>query len=134
MRPNRPMRRAEGQGIGSTMTDAGGRRPESQGATTHAGGDAGDAINLQGDWSKDGPVSNPFGAKGSFDIYTSGAATLLVESELAVTSGGAAAVLELATLNGTNGFTLADPNDRGMMDVVGFDTTAPAVIADFVRT
>ena len=27
----------------------------------------------------------------------------------------------------------ADPNDRGMMDVVGFDTSAPAVIADFVR-
>ena len=33
----------------------------------------------------------------------------------------------------SNGYTLADPNDRGMMDVVGFDTTAPAVIADFVR-
>ena len=33
----------------------------------------------------------------------------------------------------SNGFTLADPNDRDMMDVVGFDTTAPAVIADFVR-
>jgi 60 kDa SS-A/Ro ribonucleoprotein len=32
-----------------------------------------------------------------------------------------------------NGFTLADPNDRGRMDVVGFDTTAPAIIADFVR-
>ncbi|HEX5222119.1 MAG TPA: TROVE domain-containing protein [Verrucomicrobiae bacterium] len=33
----------------------------------------------------------------------------------------------------SNGFTLADSNDRGMMDVVGFDTTVPAVIADFVR-
>jgi 60 kDa SS-A/Ro ribonucleoprotein len=33
----------------------------------------------------------------------------------------------------SSGFTLADPNDRGMMDVVGFDTSAPAVIADFVR-
>ena len=33
----------------------------------------------------------------------------------------------------SNGFTLADPNDRGMMDVVGFDASAPAVIADFVR-
>ena len=33
----------------------------------------------------------------------------------------------------SNGFTLADPNDRGMMDVVGFDTTVPSVIADFVR-
>lgn len=34
----------------------------------------------------------------------------------------------------SNSFTLADPDDRGMMDVVGFDTTAPAVIADFVRS
>jgi len=34
----------------------------------------------------------------------------------------------------SNGFTLADPNDRGMLDVVGFDTTVPAVIADFVRS
>src|ERR1051325_1842258 len=33
----------------------------------------------------------------------------------------------------SNGFSLADPNDRGMLDVVGFDTNAPAVIADFVR-
>ncbi len=33
----------------------------------------------------------------------------------------------------SNGFTLADPNDRGMLDVVGFDSTVPAVIADFVR-
>ncbi len=33
----------------------------------------------------------------------------------------------------SNGFTLADPNDRGMLDVVGFDTSAPAVIADFIR-
>jgi 60 kDa SS-A/Ro ribonucleoprotein len=33
----------------------------------------------------------------------------------------------------SNGFTLADPNDRGMMDVVGFDASAPAVIADFIR-
>jgi 60 kDa SS-A/Ro ribonucleoprotein len=30
-------------------------------------------------------------------------------------------------------FTIADPNDAGSLDVVGFDTTAPAVIADFVR-
>src|SRR5437016_6821733 len=33
----------------------------------------------------------------------------------------------------SNGFTFADPNDRGMLDVVGFDTSVPAVIADFVR-
>ena len=34
----------------------------------------------------------------------------------------------------SNGFTIADPKDHGMMDVVGFDTTVPAVIADFVRS
>ena len=33
----------------------------------------------------------------------------------------------------SNGFTLADPNDRGMLDVVGFDTSVPAVMADFIR-
>ncbi len=31
-----------------------------------------------------------------------------------------------------NAFTIADPNDKGMMDVVGFDTAAPAVMADFL--
>lgn len=30
-------------------------------------------------------------------------------------------------------YTVADPKDAGMMDVVGFDTSAPAVMADFVR-
>ena len=30
-------------------------------------------------------------------------------------------------------FSIADPNDAGMMDVVGFDTAAPAVLADFIR-
>jgi 60 kDa SS-A/Ro ribonucleoprotein len=33
----------------------------------------------------------------------------------------------------SNGFTLADPDDRGMLDVVGFDNSVPAVISDFVR-
>jgi 60 kDa SS-A/Ro ribonucleoprotein len=31
------------------------------------------------------------------------------------------------------GFTIADPNDAGMLDVVGFDTSAPSVMADFAR-
>jgi 60 kDa SS-A/Ro ribonucleoprotein len=44
--------------------------------------------------------------------------------------GGAKAVVVGMT---SNGFTIADPNDRGMLDVVGFDTSVPAVIADFVR-
>lgn len=30
-------------------------------------------------------------------------------------------------------FTIADPNDAGMLDVVGFDASAPAVMADFAR-
>lgn len=32
-----------------------------------------------------------------------------------------------------NKFTIADPTDAGMLDVVGFDTSAPAVMADFAR-
>ena len=34
----------------------------------------------------------------------------------------------------SNGFTIADPNDAGMLDVVGFDTATPSVIADFATT
>jgi 60 kDa SS-A/Ro ribonucleoprotein len=33
----------------------------------------------------------------------------------------------------SNGFTIADPDDGGMMDVVGFDTSVPTVIADLAR-
>lgn len=32
-----------------------------------------------------------------------------------------------------NAFSIADPNDPGMMDFVGFDAAAPAVMADFFR-
>ena len=31
----------------------------------------------------------------------------------------------------SNGFSIADPDDAGMLDVVGFDAATPAVIADF---
>lgn len=31
----------------------------------------------------------------------------------------------------TNGFTVADPDDGGMLDVVGFDTASPQLISDF---
>ena len=31
----------------------------------------------------------------------------------------------------SNGFTIADPDDAGMIDVVGFDTATPQLIADF---
>lgn len=32
-----------------------------------------------------------------------------------------------------NNFTIADPNDGGMLDVVGFDTSVPQVMAEFAR-
>lgn len=31
-----------------------------------------------------------------------------------------------------NSFTIADPNDAGMMDMAGFDSAAPQVIRSFV--
>jgi 60 kDa SS-A/Ro ribonucleoprotein len=31
----------------------------------------------------------------------------------------------------SNGFSIADPDDAGMLDVVGFDSAVPQVIADF---
>jgi 60 kDa SS-A/Ro ribonucleoprotein len=33
----------------------------------------------------------------------------------------------------SNGFSIADPDDAGMLDVVGFDTATPQVIGDFAR-
>jgi 60 kDa SS-A/Ro ribonucleoprotein len=33
----------------------------------------------------------------------------------------------------SNGFTLADPSDSGMLDVIGFDTATPQLMSDFVR-
>lgn len=33
----------------------------------------------------------------------------------------------------SNGFTIADPNDRGMLDVVGFDTATPQLMSDFAH-
>jgi 60 kDa SS-A/Ro ribonucleoprotein len=32
----------------------------------------------------------------------------------------------------SNGFTIADPDDAGMLDVVGFDTAVPQIMSDFV--
>jgi 60 kDa SS-A/Ro ribonucleoprotein len=32
----------------------------------------------------------------------------------------------------SNGFSIADPNDAGMLDVVGFDTATPNVLAEFL--
>jgi 60 kDa SS-A/Ro ribonucleoprotein len=33
----------------------------------------------------------------------------------------------------SNGFTIADPDDAGMLDVVGIDISTPQLIADFAR-
>jgi 60 kDa SS-A/Ro ribonucleoprotein len=33
----------------------------------------------------------------------------------------------------SNDFSIADPNDPGMLDVVGFDTAAPQLISDSAR-
>ena len=33
----------------------------------------------------------------------------------------------------SNGFSIADPGDPGMLDVVGFDTATPQLISDFAR-
>lgn len=46
---------------------------------------------------------------------------------------GIAAKLVVVGMTAT-GFSIADPQDGGMLDVVGFDASAPALIADFVRT
>jgi 60 kDa SS-A/Ro ribonucleoprotein len=45
---------------------------------------------------------------------------------------GIAAKLVVAGVTATD-FSLADPNDAGMLDVVGFDSAVPNLIADFVR-
>jgi 60 kDa SS-A/Ro ribonucleoprotein len=45
---------------------------------------------------------------------------------------GIAAKLIVVGMTST-GFSIADPNDGGMLDVVGFDAAAPAVMADFAR-
>lgn len=34
----------------------------------------------------------------------------------------------------SNGFTLADPEDPGMLDIVGFDPNVPEMIAEFVKS
>lgn len=45
---------------------------------------------------------------------------------------GIAAKLIVVAMAG-NKFSIADPNDAGMLDIVGFSTDTPNVIADFIR-
>jgi len=44
---------------------------------------------------------------------------------------GIAAKLVIVAMT-SNGFSIADPNDEGMLDVVGFDAATPAIISEFV--
>jgi 60 kDa SS-A/Ro ribonucleoprotein len=46
-------------------------------------------------------------------------------------TGIGAKLIVVATTS--TGFTIADPSDAGMLDVVGFDTSVPSVMADFAR-
>lgn len=46
---------------------------------------------------------------------------------------GLAAKLAVVAMTATE-FTIADPSDSGMMDFVGFDASAPALMADFFRS
>ncbi len=50
-------------------------------------------------------------------------------AEYRATRGIAAKVIVVGMVS--NGFSIADPNDAGMMDVVGFDTNVPQLMADF---
>jgi 60 kDa SS-A/Ro ribonucleoprotein len=45
---------------------------------------------------------------------------------------GIAAKLVVVAMT-SNGFSIADPNDAGMLDVVGFDTATPQVLAQFIE-
>lgn len=48
-------------------------------------------------------------------------------------SSGLPAKSVVVGMTATN-FTIADPNDSGMLDVVGFDSAVPQIISDFVRS
>jgi 60 kDa SS-A/Ro ribonucleoprotein len=46
-------------------------------------------------------------------------------------SGRAAKLVVVGMIS--NGFSIADPADAGMLDVVGFDSSTPQIISDFAR-
>jgi Ca2+-binding RTX toxin-like protein len=97
------------------MAGGGGAFPD---GTLLVKGDGGDALRLEGNWTKGATISNPFGETGSFVRYTSGDARVLVESEVTVLTGALAAI-DLSTLDGTNGFTLVgiDAGDQSGFSV-----------------
>jgi Ca2+-binding RTX toxin-like protein len=65
--------------------------------------DAGDTVNLDSSWKLTGTEHNPSGQAGDYDVYTSGAMTLLVEHHDAAPL---ATVPTLDKLDGANGFEI----------------------------
>jgi hypothetical protein len=72
------------------------------------------------------PTSTGFGARSRISTDGSGAAGHRVPNP-ARTPRARLIVVGVVS----NGLSIADPNDRGMLDVVGFDSSAPQVMADF---
>ena len=69
--------------------------------------DAGDTVNLDSSWKHTGTQTNPSGQIGTYDVYTSGGSTLLVEHHDGGSGpGGGTPVPTLAELDGTNGFQI----------------------------
>jgi len=83
--------------------------------------------------------------KNDLNIFSRAAVTAATPQAQAITDtvpnaagGYAFAVDDWARLNrllilGSEGGSIADPDDAGTLDVVGFATATPAVIADFIR-
>jgi hypothetical protein len=92
-------------------------------------GDAADTVSLTGTWTADGTVSNPYRQTGTYNVFISGEAKLLLEGEVAVSIPvPATPVPTLGTLDGSNGFALqgagwisssaGDINGDGFDDVI----------------
>ena len=65
--------------------------------------DAGDHVSLDNSWKLTGTQTDPFGQQGTYDVYTSGASTVLIQEH---TTASLAAVPVLGDLDGTNGFRI----------------------------
>ena len=59
--------------------------------------------------------------------------TLVPESEVRNSHGHSMAKLVVVVGMVANDFSIADPDDGGALDVIGFETATPNVLADFAR-
>ena len=68
----------------------------------------------------------------AYDAFLANDRTLDDPEVVKVEKGGR---IRLRIINGatSTGFTIADPNDAGMLDVVGFDGATPALMAKFAK-